>query len=96
VDSTQHHSPQDGAGQNTPGAPAAPNGASTKAKARQRPLVRFPLRFHFAISEAMGRALQRQTGGNSLMSEADIGRLALHAFLLSNDPQYREEVSSAQ
>jgi len=28
------------------------------------------------------------TGGNSLLSESDIGRLALHSYLLSNDPHY--------
>jgi hypothetical protein len=36
----------------------------------------------------MGDALKRLTGSNSLLSESDIGRLALHGYLLSNDPQY--------
>jgi len=28
------------------------------------------------------------TGCNSLLSESDIGRLALHSYLTANDPQY--------
>jgi hypothetical protein len=63
-------------------------GASTKAKKRHTPIERFPLRFHCAITIAMGDSLKRLTGGNSLLSESDIGRLALHSYLLANDSQY--------
>jgi hypothetical protein len=68
----------------------APRDATTKAKPRQRqtPVVKFPLRFHCAITIAMGDSLRRMTGGNSLLSESDIGRLALHSYLLANDPHY--------
>ena len=72
---------------------AAPADASTKAKARHKAVVRFPLRFHCAISLAMGRSLQRMTGSNSLVTESDIGRLALHSYLLANDPHYGRELS---
>ena len=37
---------------------------------------------------AMGNSLKRLTGDNSLLSESDIGRLALHNYLLANDPLY--------
>ena len=72
----------------TPSATPAPDSASPKAKVRHRAIVKFPLRFHCAISLAMGESLRRMTGGNSLMSESDIGRLALHHYLLANDPYY--------
>jgi hypothetical protein len=36
----------------------------------------------------MGDSLKRMTGGNSLMAESDIGRMALHNYLLANDPNY--------
>jgi hypothetical protein len=69
--------------------PAPPIGASTTAKKpRAKPIERFPLKFHFAITIAMGDALKRLTGGHALVSESDIGRLALHSYLLANDPHY--------
>ena len=73
---------------NTPNPTPAPNGASTQAKMRHRAIVKFPLRFHCAISQAMGDSLRRLTGSNSLMAESDIGRIALHSYLLANDPYY--------
>jgi hypothetical protein len=62
--------------------------ATTAARKRQTAAVRFPCRFHYAISEHMAESLRRLTGGNSLLAEADIGRLALNAYLLANDPYY--------
>ena len=70
-------------------AAAPPVGASTTAKKpRAKPIERFPLKFHYAITIAMGNSLKRLTGDNSLLSESDIGRLALHNYLLANDPLY--------
>jgi hypothetical protein len=45
-----------------------------------------------AITGAMINSLRRLTGGNSLLAEADIGRLALHGYLLANDPLYQREI----
>jgi len=73
---------------NTPSPSPAQVGAKPAAKRRHKPIERFPLRFHCAITLAMGDALKRMTGGNSLLSESDIGRLAIHAYLLGNDPHY--------
>jgi hypothetical protein len=73
---------------NTPSPNAAQVGAPKAAKKRPAPIERFPLRFHCAITNAMGNALKQLTGGNSLMSESDIGRLALHSYLLANSPLY--------
>jgi hypothetical protein len=71
--------------------PAKPNtpSATTTARKRQSPVVKFPARFHMAISLEMANSLRRLTGGNSLLAEADIGRLALNAYLVANDPAYR-------
>jgi hypothetical protein len=41
-----------------------------------------------AISIPMAESLRRLTGSNSLLAEADIGRLALNAYLMANDPYY--------
>jgi hypothetical protein len=74
---------------NTPSPNAAQVGAKPMAKRRHAPIERFPLRFHCAITVAMGNSLKRLTGGNALLAESDIGRLALHSYLLANDPHYR-------
>ena len=70
--------------------PAKPNtqAANTTARKRQSAAVRFPARFHMAISIEMANSLRRLTGGNSLLAEADIGRIALNAYLMANDPHY--------
>jgi hypothetical protein len=69
----------------TSAAPVAPTGA----RKRQSAAVRFPARFHMAISIPMAESLRRLTGGpHSLLAEADIGRLALNAYLVANDPYY--------
>jgi len=74
---------------NTPSPSAAPVAAKPVAKVRQKPIERFPLRFHCAITMPMGDSLKRLCGGKSaLLSESDIGRLALHGYLLANDPYY--------
>jgi hypothetical protein len=65
--------------------------AKKPQKERPKPIERFPQKFHFAISNAMNDSLKRLTGGNSLLAEADIGRLALHAYLLQNDPYYARQ-----
>jgi hypothetical protein len=62
--------------------------ATTKAKRRQSAAVRFPARFHMAITIEMANSLRRLTGGNSFAAEADIGRWALNAYLMANDPAY--------
>jgi hypothetical protein len=67
---------------------AAQADAKPAAKKRHTPVERFPLRFHCAITLAMGESLKRMTGSNSLLAESDIGRLALHSYLLANDPAY--------
>jgi hypothetical protein len=72
----------------TPSATPAPDRASTKAKVRHKAIVKFPVRFHCAITIEMGNSLRRLTGSNSLMSESDVGRMALHGYLLANDPYY--------
>jgi hypothetical protein len=71
---------------------AAPAATSKTAK-RSRP-ERYPLKYHCSITPAMANSLRRLTGRNSIHDEADIGRMALHEFLLKNDPQYLRKVSN--
>jgi hypothetical protein len=70
---------------NTPSPNAAPLGTEKRAR---KSIERFPLRFHCAITPAMGEAIKQMTGNNSLLSESDIGRLALHGYLLTNNAAY--------
>ena len=78
--------------------PVAPD-REPAAKVKQPParratrVSRFPFQFHFAINIPMQRSLERLTGLNSLWDSAQIGRMALHSWLVQNDPQYREEVT---
>jgi hypothetical protein len=73
---------------NTPPTSTAQAGAKPVAKKRHTPIERFPSRFHCAITIEMGESLKRLSGSNSLLSESDVGRLALHSYLLANDPHY--------
>ena len=72
----------------------APNDSATKAKVRQRAVVRFPYQLHAGITPAMNRAIERLSAGNSLLAGADILRMALHHYLLTNDPNYHRELST--
>jgi hypothetical protein len=67
---------------------AAQVDASTRAKVRRAPIERFPERLHCAITTPMAQSLRRITGGNSLASESHVVRMALHHFMLTNDPIY--------
>jgi hypothetical protein len=77
---------------NSQPASVANGGATTKAKERQKPIRRFPLQFHFAVSTAMNNSLLRMTGAGALLAAADVGRLALHAYCAANDPEYLREL----
>jgi hypothetical protein len=67
---------------------------SVVAKPERRRAEKFPLKFHYAITEAMNDSLQRLTGSNSLLSASDIGRLSLYSYLLANDREYVRAVSN--
>ena len=70
-----------------------PNGAGTKSRARQKAVVRFPYQIHAGITPAMNRAVERLSAGNSLLAGADVLRMALHHYLLTNDAHYRQELT---
>ena len=71
----------------------AVDAARPAAKARQKPVVRFPYQIHSGITPAMNKAVERLTAGNSLLAGADIIRMSLHNYLLQTDPMYRREVA---
>ena len=70
---------------------AAPAAAAPKAKVRQKAITRFPYQHHAGVTPAMDRSIQRLSAGNSLLATADIIRMALHGYLLQNDPMYQRE-----
>lgn len=70
-----------------------PDATGTKAKSRQKSVVRFPYQIHAGITPAMNRAIERMSAGNSLLAGADVLRMALHNYLLTNDPNYHRELS---
>jgi hypothetical protein len=76
-----------------PRAAPAPNGTGSKAKSRQKAVVRFPYQIHAGITPAMNRSIERLSAGNSLLAGADVMRMALHGYLLTNDPNYRHELN---
>jgi len=66
---------------------AASRPAVEKSKAKRS--EKFPVAFHYTISIPMNESLQRlTTGPAALLREVDIGRLALHSYLMANDPHY--------
>jgi hypothetical protein len=74
----------------------AVDAARPAAKARQKPVVRFPYQIHSAITPAMNRAIERLSAGNSLLAGADIIRMSLHNYLLQTDPMYRQEIGGSR
>ena len=60
-------------------------------EAGKRP-VKYPVKYHLSITVAMNDALARLSGDNSLATGAQIGRMALHQFLMANDPLYARQV----
>ncbi len=72
----------------------APNGTGTRARTRQKAVIRFPYQIHAGITPAMNRAIERLSAGNSLLAGADVLRIALHGYLLQNDPYYARELNS--
>ena len=69
-----------------------PNGAGTKARTRQKAGREVSVSDPCGITPAMNRAIERLSAGNSLLAGADVLRMALHPYLLSNDPHYRHEL----
>jgi hypothetical protein len=72
----------------------APSGAGTRARTRQKAVVRFPYQIHAGITPAMNRSIERLSAGNSLLAGADVLRMALHHYLLTNDAHYHHELNS--
>jgi len=70
--------------------PAKPVGtASGPAASKTHRSEKYPVAFHYSISIPMNESLRRLTSGPAgLLREVDIGRLALHSYLLANDPHY--------
>jgi hypothetical protein len=71
--------------------PAASAPPASENEAAKRP-VKYPVKYHLSITVAMNDALARLSGDNSLATGAQIGRMALHQFLMANDPLYARQM----
>jgi hypothetical protein len=75
-----------------------PNTGATlgeSAATRKKRPEKYPVKFHLSITLAMSDSLQRLSGGtHSIATAAQFGRLALHNFLLANDPVYARQVGA--
>jgi len=64
-------------------------------KRKQRPMVaKFPATMNSGITLAMAEGVQRLCSPSSPFTQSDVGRIALHSYLLSNDELYRHAVSN--
>src|SRR5262245_17521060 len=78
-------------------APVSGNGITGKTKQPRKPRAinpKFPCAMNFGITVQMAQAVLRQCPQSSPFSQSDIGRLALHHWLLVNDEAYRREIAA--
>src|SRR5262245_16158194 len=69
--------------------------AKAKIKRKQRPMqAKFPATMNFGVTATMAAAVARQCPPSSPFTQSDVGRLALHAWLLANDESYRREIAA--
>jgi|SRR5215470_7977643 len=81
--------PTVGSKPHTQSAASAP--LTSEKEVAKRP-VKYPVKYHLSITVAMNEALARLSGDNSLATGAQIGRMALHQFLMANDPHYARQM----
>jgi hypothetical protein len=70
------------------------NGAAASKKVRKHRAInpKFPATMNFGITIQMAQAVLRQCPRSSPFNQSDIGRLALHSWLLANDESYRRDI----
>lgn len=70
------------------------DGAEAQPKKRkQRPMVsRFPSTMNFGITAEMAAAVQELCTPASPFTQSDVGRIALHSYLLGNSERYRRAI----
>src|SRR5262245_42937294 len=80
----------------SPQAQASANGAAQPRKPRKQRAInpKFPCAMNFGITLQMAQAVLRQCPRSSPFQQSDIGRLALHMWLLANDESYRREIAA--
>ena len=71
------------------------NGAAAKPARKRRAInPKFPYAMNFGITALMAAAVARQCPMSSPFSQSDVGRIALHAWLLTNDEGYRRDLAA--
>ena len=72
-----------------------PTRVSTAKKRKQREMrIRFPATMNFGITAPMAIAVEAMCGPASPFTQSDIGRLALHSYLLGNSASYQHAIAS--
>ena len=56
--------------------------------------VRFPATMNFGITGPMAIAVDELCGPASPFTQSDIGRMALHSYLLTNSASYQHAIAS--
>jgi hypothetical protein len=68
---------------------------SARPKRKQRVMqIRFPATMNFGITAAMAIAIEELCGPNSPFTQSDVGRMALHSYLLGNSASYQHAIAS--
>src|SRR5262245_52611202 len=77
--------------------PAKPVAATSRPAVETKRAEKYPAKFHYSISIPMAESLRRLTTGRAgLLREVDIGRLALHSYLMANDRLYARAMQSGR
>ena len=81
--------PETAASNQQPAKPVAASARPVASEQQAKRIEKYPVKFHYSISIPMAESLRRLTSGPAgLLREVDIGRLALHSYLMANDPHY--------
>jgi hypothetical protein len=74
---------------------AEPTRVSTPKKRKQREMrIRFPATMNFGVTAPMAMAVEAMCGPASPFTQSDIGRIALHSYLLGNSASYQQAIAS--
>jgi hypothetical protein len=53
---------------------------------------KFPHSMNFGVTQAMAEAVQELCTPQSPFTQSDVGRIALHSYLLGNSERYRRAI----
>jgi hypothetical protein len=68
--------------------------AAPKRRTQRLMQAKFPYSMNFGITGAMFEAIQDMCTSASPFTQSDVGRLSLHAYLLTNSERYRRAIAA--